>query len=605
MQIYFFIALAITVLSIFIYLNTKNSLKIKMLTVIIGGIFSLTFLVFPLLEENNLLIKWINSFFYSLQCVGLNQDFSIISNIDVNEVFGIIYVIYVYIIFLALPLLTASIILIFLSDIFVKLKFNLNKHNDLYIFSDVNEKSITVAKKIISENKNKVTLVFTNYNRDNNIGDTIDKKVIKMSQSITNLKLGNKNNSVTFYLISKEDNTNLNDSLVLIEKYKQRENTKMYVVNNTEEASVILDSTDKGKVSVEIVNELERVIYNLLDTYPLYLKAKNNNISILIVGCGKTGKEFFKSVLWCGQVMGYTLKITIVDKLANEIKENIEIQMPDVLKNYDVNFVNEDINSKEAVEQIKQVTDINYVFIAMESDSKNINTAIMLRRLFLKQDRQEYKRKPVINIWIENEEKKEQVKKLVNERVTSYEFNAFGSVKDMYYDNCIIDSDLEELSKQVHLSYDESDINFEKYNRLEYNKRSSRATALHLKYKLYSVLRDEYTNNLEKDLQNYQKYMTNDVEEVLSLNEHDRWNAYMRSIGFTLATILDVKKYINTTKDYRHFLAKLHPALVEYDRLDKISEQLNNILTDKIDLKDSDKKIVKNMPNILQKMCKK
>lgn len=601
MQIYFFIALAITIFSIFAYINSKNNVKFKIFLVIVSCIVSLTILVFPLLEDNNLFIKWINSFFYALQCVGINQDFSIISNIDIVDIFTVMYIVFIYIIFLTLPLLTASIILIFLSDIFVKLKFNINKNNDnLYIFSDINEKSVIMSKKILSESKEKVTLVFANYNRDKDLEKAIDKRAIKLSQNITNINIGNKNNNVTFYLISEDDNENLNNSLVLIEKYKQRENTKMYVVSSLEQTPIILDSTDKGKICVEIINEVERVIYNLLEAYPLYLNSINNVISVLIVGCGKTGREFLKAVLWCGQVIEYSLKITIVDKMANSIKESIEIQMPDVLKNYDINFINADIESKEAIEQIQKVLDINYIFISMESDKKNINTAIILRRLFLKLDKNEFKRKPVINIWIENEEKKEQIKRLVNERVTSYEFNAFGSIKDMYFDNLIIDSNLEKLSKQVHLSYDANDINFEKYNLLEYNKRSSRATALHLKYKLYSILRDEYINDLKKDLETYEKYKTNEVEEILSKNEHDRWNAYMRSIGFTLATISDVEKYINETKDYRHFLAKMHPALVEYDKLDKVDEELSKILSYKINLKDSDRKIIKNMPNILK-----
>lgn len=605
MQLCFLLALIVTVVSIFIYLNIKNNIKLKILSTIIGGIVSLAILVFPLLNEENIILNGINSFFYSLQSIGINQDLSIISSINLNSVLGISYIVYIYLIFLALPLLTASVILIFLSDIFVKLKFELNKNKKLYIFSEVNEKSIFVAKDILIKEKNQGIFIFANYNRENNIYDLNDIKCIKLSQDIKNLKLSNKNNKVTYYLISKDEEENLNNSLALIDKYKNRKNTKIYIVNNSKDAPIILDSTNKGEIELEIVNEVERVIYNLLDKYPLYLNAINNKISILIIGCGNTGKEFLKSVIWCGQVMGYKLQITVVDIKADIIKEELEIDMPEIFKNYDITFINANIKSKETISKIKRILDINYIFVSMENDNKNIDSAIMLRRLFLKWDKSNYNRKPIINIWIENEYKKEQISSLVNERASSYDLNAFGSIKDMYLDNCIIDFKIEQLAKQVHLSYDKKDVDFHKYNLLEYNKRSSRATALHLKYKLYSVLREEYTGNIKKDLESYNKYLTVELEELLSINEHDRWSAYMRTIGYTLATVDDVKKYIVKTSDYRHHLCKMHPALVSFNELKQVDDCLNSFTSQNISLEESDRKIIRNMPEILAKYINK
>ena len=40
-----------------------------------------------------------------------------------------------------------------------------------------------------------------------------------------------------------------------------------------------------------------------------------------------------------------------------------------------------------------------------------------------------------LNLLSENELKQKQISNLVNERNISYELNAFGSIKDMYYNN--------------------------------------------------------------------------------------------------------------------------------------------------------------------------
>ena len=596
MQICFVISAIIIIASIIMTIKFKENLKTKIVIIIISSIAALAILVFPFMEENNNTFKVLDSVFYSLKCLGLNQDFSIISNIDLLTINGFLYAIFIYGLFLALPILTASVILIFLGDMFVKVKFAINKNKRLYIFSEMNEKSLMVARRILKRKGNMAKIVFTNFDRERNREDI---KALKITDKILDLKIGNEN-KVTFYLISENEEENLENALELITKYHNRDKTKIYVVNNSDVATVILDSSNKGKINVEIINETERMVYDLLDRIPLYLNAEKNKISVLIVGCGRVGQEFLKTAVWCGQIIGYELEINVIDINSEKIKEKLEIDNPELLNNYNINFIDADIKSKKAEEEIQRLKSTNYVFVSMESDEKNIDTAILLRKIFLKNDKENFNRRPIINLWIDNESKKERINKLVNERNNSYNLNAFGSIKDMYYDNCIINSKLESLAKQVHLSYNPKDTTLKQYNLLEYNKCSSRATALHLKYKLFSVLKDKYTNNLEEDLKNYEMIVNDEVIEKLSENEHERWNAYTRSIGYTTSSIEDVKKYIKNTGDYRHFLAMLHPALVDYKDLDSVSESLSKLCNKEINLKENDRMIIRNMPEILK-----
>ena len=39
-------------------------------------------------------------------------------------------------------------------------------------------------------------------------------------------------------------------------------------------------------------------------------------------------------------------------------------------------------------------------------------------------------------------------------------------------------------------------------------------------------------------------------------------------------------------------LARMHPALVDYDKLDDISKEISKVINEDIDLKDNDRKII-------------
>ena len=595
MIITFILSVVITIIGCTLLKKCKIDAKYRFLLIMGIGLLSLGILVFPLLDFKDNAIKLTNAFYYALKSITLNEDINVLSKINLHSVFGCIYFIWINVFLIALPFFTVSTLIAFIGELFTNYKFRKLKNKNLYFFSEMNEKSIMIAKCYANNNN---VVIFTNV--ENNKWNKSDGfKSIKLSEKINEVNLNNYNN-ITVYLISKNEEQNLNDALEIMEKYKN-EKIKVYVINNTEEAPIILDSANreiikklkendnKEYVNVEIVNEAERAIFNLLDKKPLYAGTIDNTISLLIIGLGQVGKEFLKDALWCGMMIGYRFKALVIDIKADEIKKNIEIETPELLNNYNITFVNADIKSPDAIEAIKQVNDINYILVSMETDNKNLDTAIDLRRLFIR----DYERKPIINIWIQNEYKKQQVNKLINENQTAYDINAFGSIKDMYFDNKIVDSDIEKIGEKIHKAYGGNPAD---YYLNEYNKRSSRASGLHVKYKLYSILRENYSNNLNENLKMFREIYTEELEEVLAKNEHDRWNAYMRTIGYKKATIDDVKKYYPILKDHRDYLGRRHPALVPFEELDNVSRQLQNIGINK-NLKESDHDIVKMMLN--------
>ena len=584
MKTYFILGIIVIIIGIICYciINKKNkSIKNNISIILFTGIITVTILIFPLMDYKNIFTKLMASFFYAIRCAGMGEDLKILSQIDMTTRVGELYFILLNILFVTMPVVAVGFILSYIEDIYVKIRLCLIKNKELNIFSDINEKSLLIAKEI--QNKKNKQVIFTN----NKV--KLDIKAICIKDKITNIKI--RKNKVVFYLISDNEDDNLNNALELIDKYKEKDNIKINVLNNKDIATTILDSTDKGKIRVEIINEKERAIFNLLDNKPLFLNTINNTISILIVGCGSLGKEFLKDATWCGMLLGYKLKILVVDKNADNIKENIEVEAPEFLNNYDITFINADIKSKKAIDKIKERNDINYVLVSMDTDDKNLETAIMLRSLYLR----EYMREPIINLWVSNEYRRKQISNIVNERNNSYNLNTFGNIEDLYYENNIVNSNLEKLAIQIHLFYSPDDTNLEKYNLLEYNKQSSRASALHIKYKIYSILKDEYTDDMYKNKELFNKKYSKKIEELLSRNEHDRWVAYTRSIGYIHASIDEVKNYYKKTNSHIYYLAKKHPALVEYDELDKLSKELSKICKKDIDLKSSDTEIVRNI----------
>jgi len=578
------ITVFIGIILYFVFFRKKKNIKNNTFIALFIGMIAMTFLVYPLEQEyENIFTRILASYVYALRCAGMGQNLQLLSRIDMTTRNGQLYFIFMNTLFVIMPIMTVGFILTFLESVFTKISFLFAKNKELHIFSEINEKSLLIAKKL--QNAHHVRILFTSVTEKGNV----NIRSICMREDITNIKFEKNKNKLIFYMISKKEDENINKTLELIQKYKTRKNTKINLISNSKETATLLDSTDKGEITVEIIHEKERAIFHLLNSKPLYLNSINHTISILIVGCGNLGKEFLKDATWCAMMPGYQLKILVVDKNADQIKENLDIEAPEFLSNYNITFLQADIQSSLAINSIKERDDVNYILVSTESDDKNLEVAILLRRLYLR----EFQREPLIHLWISNEYKRDQIQNIVTEKKNSYHINAFGSLEDLYYQNNIVNSDLEKLAIQIHLLYDPQDTDLKRYHSLEYNKRSSRASALHIKYKLYSILQEDMTENMKENQKVFQERYSSEIEDLLAENEHERWNAYTRSIGYIHASIEDVENYYPKTHHHVYYLARMHPALVEYNQLDEVSRELSRICQKEIDLKASDRQIVK------------
>ena len=567
----------------------KNNQTKAITIAFVGTLISTGILVYPLIQEIDEITNIIQTVFYVFDTPSMKGDFDLLANAPQNLYKLYEYTLYLYCVLS--PILAVGVIISFIGNLVDEIKVRRKTSKNVHIFSEINEKSVTLAESIDSSD------LIVMYDKEDkkefrerikNIHGLILKKNIK------NMYIKNFLGKINIYEINENEEENLNNTLSFIEKNKDLDrNMEVYVFSMEEEAQVILDSTVKNNVKTTIINEAQQMTYYVLDEVPLYTNAENKKISALVVGSGKIGSEFVKAINWCGQMIDYSLNIHVVDKRANKIKEEIKINNPELLEYYDIHFYEVNVHHQDFYELIRtQFKDVNYIVINLGEDRLNLNTAIYLRKVFLQMDQ-----KPIINVMIENEYKNKQVLTLKNERGTEYELYPYGSIKDLYNVNHIINQKIENLAKGVHLAYSKEDTEFKNYYKIEYNKKSSRASALHIKYKMYSILKDDYNNvsKIKEALQN------KEILDYLAQNEHERWNAYVRSDGYKLASIDQVKGYFPKTNHHVYHLAKMHPTLVPWDELDHVSEEISKIKHQEIDFKDADYFIVKAIPEIMER----
>jgi hypothetical protein len=167
----------------------------------------------------------------------------------------------------------------------------------------------------------------------------------------------------------------------------------------------------------------------------------------------------------------------------------------------------------------------------------------------------------------------------------------FGSIEETYK---LIEknSEIEKMAIKLHLSYNPNDKKLTEYNKIEYNKKSSRATALHIKYKLYPYITKDAT---DKVLAEEINRILNDEKILLEISEseHERWLAYLRTEGYEFSSKeVTQKYYLKIGKIKNHFL-KMHPVLTDWEHLNDVQKTISTIeKKPEKDLKESTKKSV-------------
>lgn len=510
----------------------------------------------------------------------------IIENIDgCSTVIYKCYSIFFSFLFVAAPLLTFGFILSFFKNISAYRKY-LNRYNsDAYIFSELNEKSIALASSIYEKYGKKCIFVFTDVfeSEDEENYELIEKSealgAICFKKDIVAIDFGvhNKKSHLNFFTIGDDESENLSQSLKIIELFKERAKTNLYVFSTKPEAEILLanaygeaEKNDDFKIKVRRINEVQSLVSRTLyeDGFDKIFSGafENENgvkeINAVVVGMGCHGTEMTKALVWYCQMSGYEVRINAfdIDEYAEDRFSSLCPELMDSRFNGDFVTKGEahyqvkihsgiDISLKKFDDIIYSLPPTTYVFIALGDDDMNVATAIKLRSLFL---RLGYK--PQIQAVIYNSDKKEILNNIKNYRKTKYEIDFIGDRKVAYSEKVILDSEVEAEALKRHLKWGDE----REFWQYDYNYKSSVASAIHHKAKILCGVPGADKAPADR---------SEDELWLLRELEHCRWNAYMRSEGYSYSGSGD--------KATRNDLAKLHHCLVPFDEL-PLSEQIKD-----------------------------
>jgi hypothetical protein len=612
------ITFVILIITVFIAFKYGKDLAGKIRILGVGVILANIVLLLPLpildREQTNFTLSVLGA----LQAAFLNSPYDAYISAAEEQIYRIV----LSVILILSPLLVGSIILTFFEGVTRAIKLWIfSGYKNVYYFSELNDKSFMLANDI-KANTNPL-IIFYNILPENPLSDKAKNNgYLLFEESSDDMKFYGKRLRY-FFEIKENMSENLSGASQLISRfsdYARKERINIYLLDINPETEIIMDATDKKGISVTIINEPVTLVNNLFFDMPLYEaleKTQDKKISVLVVGAGVVGIEAVKNAAWCGQMGNGSerddipLEINVIDIEAEFIERKFRMTCPELMNGgYNIHFFQVDVQTCQFEEVLnKSCRDTNYIVVSLSSDELNIKTALFLRGYYLRTSG-DFTREPLISVQISNKEKFELLPELTavnrnkikaknwgitSDQAQNYNLYPFGSCDSVFTYKVIVDSPLERMAKNVHATYDRIfDPKIEKtnilynYNTNETGKRSSRANALHIKYKLYLLgyelvqPKKEDTYNYDNDLEKF-KQLLNDEKTLTRLAEieHYSWNAYQSSEGYRRSTVAQTEIYkVHTNGSHKHLRAKLHTCICPWEDLPELVEKYDKHMID-------------------------
>ncbi len=486
------------------------------------------------------------------------------------------YTVLFAILFASAPVLTFVFVLSFFKNLSAYKRYFFHLKPQVFIFSELNEKSLALAQSLYGGNPKKRLFVFTNISEksEDQIYELIEKAkelgaiLFKKDIISVNFLFCIKRSQLNFFTIRENYSENITQSLKIIGNGKYGENSNLYVFSTQIESEILLDNAfDEGassRIKVRRVNETQSLINRTLyDTgfEKIFEKAVDSGDSVkkinaVVIGLGQHGTEMTKALSWFCQMDGYEVTINSfdIDEMAEDRFRSLCPELMDDEHNrndvdgeaaYKIKIHSGiDVDTKKFDDTVMQLPTPTYVFVALGNDEKNISCAIKLRTVF---ERAGYA--PAIQAVVYDSDKKEALADIKNFKKQEYLIDFIGDLKSSYSEEVILSQEVEEKALARHKKYGDE----QSFWQYDYNYKSSVASAIHYKMKCnckIAGITKETKDRTEEELWAIRKL------------EHRRWNAYMRSQGYVFG-------------EARYDLAKQHHCLVPFDKL-PLEEQIKD-----------------------------
>ena len=620
----FILGVIILLITCFMAYNNRHRIKGCISLIMTGILFSSFVMVAPIFFDgveciSDGLYAILESLIFALKTLGGGQDHELLVNTNLTGLLRSAYLIINYLCFIICPIITSGLIISFIGDAFDRIRYTVSFKKKCYVFSALNEKSLSLAKTI---DKDGIIIFLNAKDCDEGLKTNARKEgALLLNGSVFGLKLF-KNRKYRVYLIEKDEDNNVDLAQGLITKIQEKKNVKTIIYAFCQSGANVdfLESLIEKDSNVEIrcIDETALLCNHLVFEHPLYVLPKGlKNISVALIGLGNYGIRMLKTVYWAGQIEGLNLKIRAYDKNAEEIEKQFFADCPLLKGDKTLEFVKADVLSEDfdsAFFNKKNSLDATHVFVCMGDDQLNFTVTEKFFRSF--RQKRDFDKEKLPQFFTRVRSSKKTHSLFENSAfLENRNIHLFGTLESIYSKNTIFNSHLENLAFAVHLAYwgalteDRNSQLFKDANRdfktKEYDRRNSMAAAIHLNAKLFAsgVLKDAFPKDLE--IEEFKK-LIQDEELLLKLskNEHLRWNAFMATEGFTSTDINDIKKYSFETKNHKDLISKGHPCIIPWDDLDALENEYNSIAKENgykvAEFKKYDIMIVKKIPDIFK-----
>lgn len=483
------------------------------------------------------------------------------------------------------PLLTFGFILSFFKNITAYRRYLLGFYKHTHVFSELNEKTLALASSIMARDAaahrffSRALIVFTDVTeKDDEITTELCDRArelgaVLLSRDLSSVKFRWKRSPrrLSFYLISYDEAEKMRHAESIMHDYDLKK-VELFVFSDDIRLQLLLATKNTAHMRAIRINDIQALIYHELDTNGtrLFERARDMGngeklISVVLVGLGKYGTEMLKALVWFAQLPGYRIKITVFDR-DPEAKQRFTDACPELMSDayngksiegeprYEIDIrPGVEIGSCDFTKALLAVDDATLIFVALGNDKDNLSTAVRIRTATEGAAYQGDGTKPDIETVIYDEaiadsmgttwQKSDTSCGVTNFKGQPYNIRMIGDLAHFYAVDTVLNSELVEAGRQMHLRYASNDSDFWRY---EYNYRSSIARALHERLRKKVAL---FIPGVDKP------WGERTPEERLAIGrvEHLRWSAYMRTEGYQ--------------KGKRNDLARRHHNLVPTQEL--------------------------------------
>ncbi len=612
----------------------------------------------------------LGSLFSTIQMFLLERDI----DIDESAVLGLLksvgypYLTYNAFLHLLAPLTTIGAALLLLSQYAsLPLLWLSSRSKEVFLFSSLTSDSIVLANSV-KRGVERCVVAFADVDscEDEDLrAEARNERHLCLSQDVIGLvRWCNKRSPIRVVLCSTNETDNLHDTLMLS---KALSNTKMvrrqislHAMSEATSATSFVDSATAiaqkvgAGVQVRRINQTAALVQDLLMRYPLFLPGvltasgdelyKNANRRLIILGSDELCYEFLKAALWCGRAHGIVFGISVYDKGAHRLARRIAYECPETHRligtEYDVSFADVPEQSSELLEAVaSEAAHASYVLVSQADDLKSVGLARRVREV-LEQARVRQKVRGAHPLMLAHVRDSQLASTLAQAQVPkgqSYDLQAVGSMDSLLSYENIFRPTLEAWGQSLNRAYwgyfdmqpgaerDEiGTLADASYEASEYNRTSSMASAIFLKYDLYSfcrivaqgrcsyITKEQLPSSADWQLPlsdpvfqdviaAYSSYTKNEDCTWLQRLEHDRWNAYVRTLGFECATEGDYRSFFPSTGRDQDQLARLHVCLVPFDELDEVDAMVERVegTPRAVSFKDVDKVVIGHLSDVI------